>query len=633
MCGIAGIVGQLEPGADERRVASMIAALQHRGPDFRQVCSRDGAVLGHARLSIIDLASGDQPVFSPDRQIAVVFNGEIYNFIELRRDLLSDYPFYTESDTEVIVALYLRYGIDFVSRLNGQFAICLHDQREQRSYLIRDRVGIAPLFHAEDAGRVVFASEVKALKAVGVPLELSAEGLGDFMHLWTPLSPGTLYRGVKEVPPGCYLEIDADGRSRVRRYWDYRYEPREDASLPQLVEELDALLEDAVRIRLRADVPVAAYLSGGLDSSIILSYLRRLGADLETFSLSFATAEHDESSFQREVARHFSTRHNELMAGHEQIADNFVDTVWHAESPLFRSSPAPMKLLSARVHESGYKVVLTGEGADEMFGGYDLFKEARIREFWSRNPDSGWRPALLRRLYPYLDFNRMNSAAYLKNAFGHGLDAVDALLYGHAIRMKTTSAVVDFLQPELRERIRGLDIEARAQDLLGSIPPGLPVFNRAQYVEARTLMPGYILSSQGDRMLMANSVEGRYPFLDHRVIEFAGRLPNRYKMHGLKEKFILKRLAAGRLPRSVLDRPKQPYRAPDVAALTRSTGQALMDYLSPDMIRRHGLLDERKIGMLLKKVHAGRASSVKDNMIFTTALSSQIWMEQFINTH
>jgi asparagine synthase (glutamine-hydrolysing) len=614
-------------------VEAMVASLQHRGPDHRQVCLRDGAVLGHARLSIIDLESGDQPLFSADGQVAVVFNGEIYNYIELRRDLLSDYPFSTESDTEVIVALYQRYGIESLSRLNGQFAICLHDQRRQCSYLIRDRVGIAPLFYCRQGGRVLFASEVKALKAAGVRLELDPEGLGDFVHLWTPISPGTLYRGVNEVAPGSYLEIDAAGQVSVHRYWDYRYQPRNDAGLPELVEELDALLEDAVRIRLRADVPVAAYLSGGLDSSIILSYLLRLGADLETFSLSFADAEFDESAFQREVAAHFSTRHNEVLARHEQIADGFVDAIWHAESPLFRSSPVPMKLLSGRVHEAGYKVVLTGEGADEMFGGYDLFKETRIREFWSRNPESVWRPALLRRLYPYLDFSRMNSTAYLKNAFGHDLEALNRLLYGHAIRMKTTAAVAEFLQPEMRDFIRGMDIEERAGRLLGIDAGDLPLFNRAQYIEARTLMPGYILSSQGDRMLMANSVEGRYPFLDHRVIEFAGRLPNRYKMHGLKEKYLLKKLAAERLPRSVLERPKQPYRAPDINALTHPGGKDLMDFLTPSMIRRYGLFDERKIRMLLKKVQSGRASSVKDNMIFTTVLSSQIWMGQFINTH
>ncbi len=633
MCGIAGIIGEYDPNVDSGRVRAMIGQLQHRGPDHFRVCERESAVLGHARLSIIDLETGDQPVFSRDGAIAVVFNGEIYNYLELRRELLPDYPFYTESDTEVIVALYERYGIDFVEHLNGQFAICLHDRRQQRSYLIRDRVGIAPLYYCRESNRVLFASEVKALKAGGVALQMDVEGLGDYVHLWAPLSPGTLYRGISEVPPGCWVEVKQGGEMRSERYWNYAYRPENDADLEERIEELDALLQDAVRIRLRADVPVAAYLSGGLDSSIILSYLLRIGADLETFSLSFADAAFDESAFQREVAAHFSTRHNEVLARNEQIASGFTGTVWHAESPLFRTSPAPMKLLSGQVHGSGYKVVLTGEGADEVFGGYDLFKEARIREFWSRSPQSRCRPALLRRLYPYLDFNRLNSTAYLKNAFGHQLEQTGRLLYGHAIRMKTTSAVIDFLHPDLRETIRGMDIEERAVKRLGAEALALPVFNRAQYVEARTLMPGYILSSQGDRMLMANSVEGRYPFLDHRVIEFAGRLPNRYKMHGLKEKFILKKLAAGRLPRSVLDRPKQPYRAPDIDALTCAANSDLLDCLSPHAIRRHGVLDEGKIALLLKKVRSGRANSVKDNMMFTTALSTQIWMDQFITTH
>ncbi len=632
MCGIAGVAGSIDDRMEQGIVAAMVSTLQHRGPDHRQVLGCSGAVLGHARLSIIDLVNGDQPMQSPDGEVVVIFNGEIYNYIELRRELEQDYPFSTHSDTEVILALYRRHGIGFIERLNGQFAICLHDRRQQRSYLIRDRVGIAPLFYHAGAGRVCFASEIKALRAGGVDLQLAPEAFGEFARLWTPLSPGTLFQSVFEVPPGCYLTIDARGQTACHRYWDYDYPADDDRDLPDLIEELDVLLEDAVRIRLRADVPVAAYLSGGLDSSIILSYLRRLDADLESFSLSFADADFDESIYQRQVAGHFATRHNELRIDGRHIADAFVDTVWHAESPLFRTSPAPMKLLSQRVHESGYKVVLTGEGADEMFGGYDLFKEARIREFWNRHPDSGWRPSLLRRLYPYLDFRNINSTAYLKNAFGHDLQAVEALLYGHAIRMRTTSAVLDFLQPGLRARLQDMDIEQRAQQALGDRALGWPVFNRAQFVEARTLMPGYILSSQGDRMLMANSVEGRYPFLDHRVIEFAGRLPNRYKMHGLKEKYILKKLAADRLPQSVLQRPKQPYRAPDIDALIQGD-DALLDYLSPEQVRRHGLFDEAKIRLLLKKVRSGRANSVKDNMIFTTALSSHIWMEQFISQH
>ena len=631
MCGIAGIIGPSSRDGDAAlRVESMVAELHHRGPDHQQVDVCKGAVLGHARLSIIDLAGGNQPIYSPDGRVSVVFNGEIYNYIELKRDLLADYPFRTESDTEVIVALYLRLGIDFIQHLNGQFAICLHDERNGKSYLIRDRIGIAPLYYRRQGEDIEFASEIKSFRALDPQsLELNPSGLADFIHLWAPITPETLYRGILEVSPGCYLELGPQGVQQ-HRYWDFEYEP-EERPLPELIEELDALMEDAVRIRLRSDVPVAAYLSGGLDSSIILSYLMRSGIDLETFSLTFADEDLNEAPFQQEVAQWFGTRHNELHADYRSIADAFVDTIWHAESPLFRSSPTPMKLLSGRVHESGYKVVLTGEGADENFAGYDIFKEAKIRAFWNRNPDSRWRPQLLRRLYPYLDFSRMNSPDYLKNAFGHNLQAVDTLLYGHAARMKTTSAVLSFLHPDLREELAQIDVESRAEQAFADQAGGLDVFNRSLYVEARTLMPGYLLSSQGDRMLMANSVEGRYPFLDHRVMEFAGRLPNRYKMNGLNEKYILKRLAENRLPESVLKRPKQPYRAPDIDALTCSTDNALMAFLDEDRIRRQGVLDADKTRMMLKKVRSGRARSVKDNMIFTTLLSTQIWMEQFIH--
>ena len=632
MCGIAGIIGSCNPAADVMRVKSMILQLHHRGPDHQKVCARERSVIGHARLSIIDPAGGNQPLFSDDGQIAVVFNGEIYNYLELKQDLLSGYPFQTESDTEVILALYQRYGIDFVSLLNGQFAIALDDQRQGVSYLIRDRIGIAPLFYMKQGKGVWFASEIKSLLKVRPQgFELDIEGFADFIHLWAPLSPGTLYRGVKEVSPGCYLRIDQNGVT-AHRYWDFEYHPdATDRPLTDWVDELDDLLKDAVAIRLRADVPVAAYLSGGLDSSIILSYLHRSGIDLESFSLTFSDPRYDEASFQQEVARYLGTRHNELLARNEDIAEHFESTVWHAESPLFRSSPTPMKLLSRQVHDAGYKVVLTGEGADEIFGGYDIFKEAKIRAFCSRFPDSQCRPALLRRLYPYLDFRQLNSTAYLKNAFGYNLEKIDELLYGHAIRMRTTSAISTFLHPDIKEQMASIDMEARARELLGEEALSLPIFNRCQYVESRTLMPGYILSSQGDRMLMANSVEGRYPFLDHRVMEFAGRLPNRYKMHGLKEKFILKKLAENRLPEAVVNRPKQPYRAPDIDALLQPMEHPLMEYLEPELLHRYGIFDERKTSFLIKKARSGKAISVKDNMAFTTILSSQIWMKRFIN--
>ncbi|MDX2503273.1 MAG: asparagine synthase (glutamine-hydrolyzing), partial [Gammaproteobacteria bacterium] len=541
-------------------------------------------------------------------------------------------PFYTESDTEVIIALYDRFGIDFVSLLNGQFAIALYDIRLKKTFLIRDRVGIAPLFYHSSGDTVYFASEVKALLVTGkVPARLNTDAFFDFIHLWSVLAPDTLFTGIKQVSPGCYVEIDQTGIS-TKRYWDFDFQPSDEQSIDDAVEKLDQLLDDAVKIRLRSDVPVGAYLSGGLDSTIILSYLTRQGADLETFSLTFDDAQLNEESFQSEVIRYFSTRHHSYRADYQLIADNFIKTIWHTESPLFRTSPTPMMLLSSEVHANNFKVVLTGEGADEIFGGYDIFKEAKIRQFWSRNPESSWRPLLLKRLYPYLDFNKINSIAYLKNTFGHNLSHTNSLSYAFNTRANITSAVKNFMQPDIKHQM-DLDLELRLQEHIPIAAGQFGVFNTAQYVESRTIMAGYILSSQGDRMLMANSVEGRYPFLDHRVIEFAGGLKNSFKMNGLNEKYILKQMVKERIPASVLKRPKQPYRAPDINALMQSKDNQLLDFLSEDQIRKNALFDPAKVTRLVNKAIKGRAQSVKDNMLFTNILSTQIWVEKFIQPY
>ncbi|NNE37884.1 MAG: asparagine synthase (glutamine-hydrolyzing), partial [Gammaproteobacteria bacterium] len=614
MCGIAGIInyrdGLASSGND---LAKMMGSIHHRGPDDSNVSISDNNHLGHTRLSIIDLSGGRQPIFNSDKSVTIVFNGEIFNYIELKDRYLKGYPFYTSSDTEVIVALYEKFGIDFIQYLNGQFSIALYDSRLQRTYIIRDRVGICPLFYSCVGNTLYFASEIKALlQASETNTGLNLSGFSDFIHLWAPLSPETLFEGIYEVSPGYYLEVSDQGVDQ-HCYWDFNYQPGAlDISLEDAVMQLDELLQDAVSIRLRSDVPVGAYLSGGLDSSIILSYLSAKRHDLSTFSLTFSDEELNEERYQKEVSDYFSTRHYSVRADNYSIAENFKECIHFTESPLFRTAPVPMMLLSKKVHEQGYKVVLTGEGSDEVFGGYDIFKEARIREFWSRFPDSECRPNLFKKIYPYLELSKIRSTDYLKQAFGHNLTKTDHLLYAFYTRASTTSAVYDFLVDDIRSEI-DRDIESRARANLDIVPGQFDVFNTAQYVESRTIMAGYILSSQGDRMLMANSVEGRFPFLDHRVIEFAGKLKNRFKLNGLNEKFILKQMAKARIPQSVLNRPKQPYRAPDINALLCSRDNHLLDYMTEQQINKNNLFDSKRVNMLLKKVKAGRARSVKDN--------------------
>jgi len=636
MCGIAGLwsaPGAAPPRRDE--VEHMVAALHHRGPDGQGVLVQGPVGLGHARLAIIDLAGGAQPMGNEDGAIQVVFNGEIFNYLELRADLLKrGHRFATASDTEVLVHLYEEHGDAFVRHLNGQFAIALWDGRRQRLVLARDRVGIRPLFHTRVNGRLAFASEVKALFALPeVPRALDATGLASVFGYWAALPPTSVFEGVEVMPPGHVMTVDAAG-TRIERYWDWPFGADTPAwSDERWADELHELLVDAVRLQLRADVPVGAYLSGGLDSSIITTIIRRrTETPLRSFSLTFEDAEFDEREHQQALVAKLGTDHSAIEASKPAIAAAFARMVRHAETPVVRTAPVPMMLLADSVRAAGYKVVLTGEGADEVFGGYDLFKEAAIRRFVARAPGSKWRGALLGRLYPYLANSPAAGRAMTQGFFGSGLDKTASPAFAHMLRLQTTRRVLAFFRPEWRQRLEAFDAEAALAATLPADFARWPALARDQYVEANTLMSGYLLSSQGDRMAMAASIEARFPFLDHRVLEFSCRLPVRLKLCGLKEKVLLRRAFAAELPPSIGQRTKQPYRAPDSACFfeggrLRDDTAALLDRTSLDDA---GLFDPVAVGKLVDKCAAGRAIGFGDNMAFVGIVSTMSLHRQLV---
>lgn len=641
MCGIAGIVSGADDAVPtEAELRRMIARLQHRGPDGSRV-RVDGRVgLAHSRLSIIDPEGGWQPLHNPDRSVWVVFNGEIFNHVELRSELQRQgHIFQTRSDTEVIVHLYDRYGDRFVDHLNGQFAIALHDTGRQRMVFARDRAGIRPLFYARAGKRLVFGSEIKALFALTqVRRAIDTQALGEVFSYWSTLAPLTVFEGVAQLPPGHTMTLDlrdAQLRPVVAPYWDWEFPEHEDRdrSEEDCTEELHALLLDAVRLQLRADVPVGAYLSGGLDSAVIAALVKHhTQTPLRTFSLGFADPEFDERAHQQVMARHLRTDHSEVQVAGSDIAAAFANTVWHAESPLVRTAPTPMKLLAGHVNAMGYKVALTGEGADEVFAGYDLFKEARVRRFMARQPGSQWRGRMLERLYPYLKHAPARAGGLASQFFSEGGEEASKPWFAHGPRIRSTQRVLRFLHPDLRAQLDGWKAGwALAERMPASIDRWSPLA-RDQYVEAKTLLPGYLLSSQGDRMSMAHSVEGRYPFLDHRVIEFANRLPSRFKLRGMCEKFILKRSMRNEVPASILERHKQPYRAPDSASFF-GNGAALpwvADAMSPARLQAAGLFDVTAVGHLFEKCRSGRAIGFPDNMAFVGVLSTLLLHEQFV---
>jgi len=644
MCGIAGFTGTMaSAGEANATLERMISEVRHRGPDGFGFHVEPGAGLAHARLSIIDLATGGQPIHNERRTVWTTFNGEIFNFVELRATLEGlGHRFYTRSDTEVIVHLYDRYGDRFVEHLNGQFAIAIWDSERRRLVLARDRAGIRPLFYTRAGGRLWFASEIKSLlAAVPERAVLSPAGLAQALTYWAPADPDTMFEGVESLPPGCILAIEEDGSERLTQYWDWTFPSASSQSrsappfesIERATAELRELLVDAVRLQLRADVPVGAYLSGGLDSSGIVALIRGFtDTPVRTFSVAFDDPEFDESEHQQAMVRHLGTEHTTLKCSRRDIGESFPRLIRHAEAPVLRTAPVPLMLLAGKVREQGFKVVLTGEGADEVFGGYDLFKEAKVRRFWARQPGSRFRPKLLGRLYGYLANSPVGNDAFARSFFGKGMEHIDRPIFAHVPRWTTSARALTFLSPELRATAAAWDPLAFYEKKL---PPDIMSWSplsRDQYVEAKSLLAGYLLSSQGDRVAMASSIEGRFPFLDHRLIELASRLPPRYKIQGLTEKHILRAALADLLPTAVLERTKQPYRAPDSQSFFFD-GEPLdyvADLLSADRIRSAGYFDAAAVGHLFEKCRRGRATGFADNQAFVGILSTMLLDEHFV---
>jgi asparagine synthase (glutamine-hydrolysing) len=644
VCGIAGSVALRDglPPPELADIAAMVGALRHRGPDESGLYRDRRAGLGHARLSIIDLATGQQPLSDERGLTWIVFNGEIYNYVELRAELISlGYSFRTHSDTEVIVNAYRHWGDDAFARFNGQFAVAIWDSATETLVLARDRFGVRPLYLCEHAGRLWFASEVKAIFAgdPSIPRRLDPLGLAETFTFWATVAPQGVFAGVTELEPG-HVRTVAQGRTEDRAFWQPRYpvdgQGTFSGSIDEAAERVRGALKEAVRLRmLRSDVPVGSYLSGGLDSSLVAALgLRAKGGPFLTYSIRFEDVEYDETPFQRAMAAAIGSDHREILVRRADIAAAFPDVVYHAERPLLRTAPAPLFLLSRLVRESGIKVVLTGEGADEMFAGYDLFREGKVRRFWGRQPDSTIRPRLLDQLYPYLARSPVAQRTMAAEFFGRGRERWAEPGFAHQTRWQPAAALQRLFTADMRREAGRLDVTTRLVDSLPSEFPRWSSLAQDQYLEVRTLLSGYLLSSQGDRMLMAHSVEGRFPFLDPDLVELANSLPASYKLRGLDEKYVLKLAAAGLVPEEILRRAKQPYRAPDALAFIDANAPCwVAETVAERAVVEAGVFDPVAVGRLWRKVRghpAGEQFSNADNMALAGVLSTGLLFEQLI---
>ena len=633
MCGIAGVACAAGVTPSPEMLGRMAAAIRHRGPDGYGFSLGRRVGLAHVRLAIVDLAGGAQPMATEDGALIIVYNGEVYNWPELRDELTAlGSRFRTRCDTEVVLEAWRAWGPAALDRLNGQFAFAIHDTRDDSLVLVRDRFGVRPLYYAQLGGTLVFGSECKALFASGL-LTAAPDyaGLEETFTWWAPRAPRTVFAGVRQLEPGSWARWGS-GRLAVHRWWLPAYSARAEEPRDAL-DQLDALLRSAVSLRLRADVPVGAYLSGGLDSGITSVLAAQASPhQLRTFSIAFDDPRLDERAYQERVASGIGSAHTLELAGTHDIARVFPEVVRHAETPVVRTAPAPMYLLARRVREQGITVVLTGEGSDEIFLGYDLFKETVVRKFCLRQPQSTVRPRLFDRLYPYLAHGAGRGELWRRFFLDAG--APEDPLFSHAPRLSLTSRIKEFYTGASREALAAVDVTDEWRRALPAEFDRWSALERAAYLEIAVLLPAYLLASQGDRVAMAHGVEGRYPFLDHRLFAFAASLPERSRLRGLREKDILRRWAPRvRLPAEVLARSKQPFRAPDADAFFGAgSPEWVEEMLSPAAARRCGIFEARAIDQLAARCRRGQAAGFRENQALVAVLSTHLWHDAFMQS-
>jgi len=642
MCGIAGILNLVDGlPPDLTILRRMGAVLEHRGPDGFAIERDRHAGLVARRLAIVDVAGGHQPYRNEDDSVIAVFNGEIFNYLDLRQDLVQHgHRFLSHTDGEVLVHLYEEHGEALCERLNGQFAFALWDRCRRRLLLARDRLGICPLFYSIDGRRLWFASEIKGLFAdPSLARRLDPHGVDHAFTFWAPIGERTAFANVKSLRAGHRAVVES-GRLRSQAYWTLPVSAIErngddDRALDRWAEELRHSLDQSVRLRLQSDVPVGTYLSGGLDSSALTHLAARAWSGrLKTFSIAFDDPVFDESWYQERMARAVDTEHHVVRCRGREIAAVFPAVIRHAEAPLVRTAPAPLYLLSQRARAEGIKVVLVGEGADEILLGYHLYKAVRAQEWLAAGDASMSDESFLRRVLAY--------DPYYHPALVPEATARPAELYArlsgtalggfgvHELRWGHMAGAKSLYSHAMRETLVGADPR---DELRLALPPdfeSLPPMRRAQVLDVHTLLTGYLLAAQGDRMSMSHSVEARVPFLDHHLIELLARVPDSVKLRVLDEKHLLKRALGDRIPAEIAQREKAAYTAPAWSAFSSPAPEYLDDVLSPRSVEAAGCFDPGAVAGLLETCRRDPASVSDYFSAFVAVLSTQLLDHLFV---
>jgi asparagine synthase (glutamine-hydrolysing) len=618
MCGICGIMSFSGRMVLPEEIRGMCAAMVHRGPDEEGILVQPGIGLGMRRLSIIDLAGGSQPIRNEDGTVSVVLNGEIYNYRELRRELLKrGHTLKTESDTETIVHLYEDYGEGLLEKLRGMFAFALWDQKKKRLLLARDRVGIKPLYFASVGGRLLFASELKALLTLrDIAPSLDFHALAHLFTFFTTPSSESILRGVRKLEPGHYLVASPGGISQIRPYWDVVFEEDRSRSEGEWIEGLREILQESVKLHLESDVPLGAFLSGGIDSSAVVSTMAGLARGrVKTFSIGFPEEEFSELAHARTVAAHFGTDHHELVVEPSSVA-SVAEIAWHLDEPFGDSSAIPTYMVSKLAGEH-VKVVLSGDGGDELFGGYDKYlveaKERRHERI----------PAPLRRLAGAFG-ERLPEGAKGREFLRHlALDSADR--YVDSVALFKEDQKRNLFTREAFENLSRHDPRGEAAERLSGLKGHW--LSKLQYLDHKQYLPRDILTKV-DRMSMAHSIEARVPLLDHKVIEFAARIPPELKLRGGTTKYIFKKALRGVLPDAIIDRPKRGFAIPLGRWFRGNLREFARDLLLSPRTKGRGIFNTSYLSRLVEIHDSGR-----DNLglHLWTLISFELWCRLYLD--
>jgi len=610
-------------GARRGLLQRMCDVIEHRGPDDEGFYVADGVALGMRRLAIIDLFTGHQPISNETGSVWIVFNGEIYNYRELRDDLIQrGHTFQTHSDTETIVHLYEEEGEACVNRLRGMFAFAIYDKRERKLFLARDRVGVKPLHYARTQDGIVFGSEIKSLlQHPGVTREVNHEAIADFLSFGYVPDPQTAFRGIHKLPPGHTLTFK-DGRLTTRCYWDFQYpERRTDEPVRderEIIEQLRELLEESVRLRLVSDVPLGAFLSGGIDSSTVVAMMTRaMDRPVKTFSIGFSESSFNELKYARIAARHFNTDHHEFVVTPD-VCRIVEEIVWHHDEPFADVSSVPTYMVSKLAREH-VKVVLSGDGGDELFAGYERYLVDRSREKFERIPAFIRRHLLLRasRMLPRSAYGKN----FLRNiALDPGLRYIDSLSFFGEARQR------EMFAPEFRRAMAARNPAAVFKQIYDT-PGSHERLDHLLYLDSKTYLPGDIMTKV-DRMSMAHSIEAREPLLDHKLIEFVEGLPASLKLRGMETKSILKRAVRGLIPDEIIDRPKQGFDVPIQKWFKEDLRAMLCDTLADRRTRERGYFNAKAVDGILDEHLRGRRDNARH---LWGLLTLELWHRAFID--